>query len=409
MAAGRFRFRDISILKKMILTLLVTFLIPLVLAGVIMAFYLGVREAEYESRRDLAVLSSIGRELAATLASAEAIAGLVTTKGLLWSFAGKWESYHDYLSLAELADDTIRNIPLIKSIILYRDNRVIFERGPALDSDLPAYPEDLRQAILAGGGPCWTAPRRMNFFSAAEDPLMLPLYRALGGSGPGSLVLFTGVGANALAAHYRSYGKGSLFLLNEEGIALSAADAPGEEAGFPPGSRYPAELFRRFEGDSGFFRTPDRTLVLYVKGFRGWYLVNHIGDGQYHHSRGGLYGIVLLAAALGICFASACLFIQRRYIFKPLKTMLKEMDQFRKGGLEAKLSYHSEDEIGRINREVEGIFSRLRDLIHEVYITRIYNQEATLKMLTSQINPHFLYNTLDSIRWKAVENRGASG
>ena len=89
--------------------------------------------------------------------------------------------------------------------------------------------------------------------------------------------------------------------------------------------------------------------------------------------------------------------------------MLKEMDQFRKGGLEAKLSYHSEDEIGRINREVEGIFSRLRDLIHEVYITRIYNQEATLKMLTSQINPHFLYNTLDSIRWKAVENRGASG
>ena len=236
MAAGRFRFRDISILKKMILTLLVTFLIPLVLAGVIMAFYLGVREAEYESRRDLAVLSSIGRELAATLASAEAIAGLVTTKGLLWSFAGKWESYHDYVSLVELCDDTIRDIPLIKSIVLYRDNRVVFERGPALDSDLPAYPEDLRQAILAGGGPCWTAPRRMNFFSAAEDPLMLPLYRALGGSGPGSPVLFTGVGANALAAHYRSYGKGSLFLLNEEGIALSAADAPGSRRAFPPGA-----------------------------------------------------------------------------------------------------------------------------------------------------------------------------
>jgi two-component system sensor histidine kinase YesM len=85
--------------------------------------------------------------------------------------------------------------------------------------------------------------------------------------------------------------------------------------------------------------------------------------------------------------------------------MLAEMNQFRKGNLVAKMSYRSGDEIGRINQEVERIFNRLHDLIHEVYISRIYNQEATLKMLTSQINPHFIYNTLDSIRWKAIQNK----
>jgi two-component system sensor histidine kinase YesM len=398
----RFRFRDISILKKMIFILLVTFLIPLVLAGAIAAFYIGGRDAEFESRQDLASLSSIARELAELFTTAEEIAGLAEAKGLARNFAGKRESYRDYVSLSELADDTLRNVPLIKSIILFRNNRVIFERGPALDSDIPAYPEDLEKAFLAAGAPCWTLPRKMNFFSAGTDSLMLPLYRTMGNGG--SLVLFTGIDAGELAAHYSAYSRGSFILLNEKGRALSVSEGDETRGAIFPGDSYPEELFRRFEGEQGFFRTPEKTLILYVKGFRNWYLVNHIEYDQYRNSQGGLYGIVLLATMLGICFASACLFIQRRYIFNPLKTMLKEMDQFQEGNLEAKMSYHAGDEIGRINREVEGIFSRLHDLIHEVYITRIYNQEATLKMFTSQINPHFLYNTLDSIRWKAIEN-----
>jgi two-component system sensor histidine kinase YesM len=403
-AALRFRFRNLSILKKMLLTLAVTFLIPLVIAGAILAVYLGGRDAEYESRQDLAVLSSVSRELAEILKTAEGFADLVSAKGLAWSFSGARENYRDYLSLAELSDDIIRNIPLVRSIILFRGGRVIFERGPALDSALAAYPEDLAAAVAAGGGPVWTGPRRMNFFFPAEDPLILPLYRAIGEDEKAPLVLCVGLSAGELAEHYRSYSGGSLFLLNGEALALSASGEDGGEGAVLPGEPYPPELFRRFTGAQGFFRSPRRTLVLYVRGFRGWYLVNHIGGDRYQRSRGGLYGIVLLAAVLGICFASACLIIQRRYIFNPLSTMLREMNQFREGNLEAKMSYQSGDEIGRLNREVEGIFTRLHDLIHEVYISRIYSQEATLKMLTSQINPHFLYNTLDSIRWKAIEN-----
>jgi two-component system sensor histidine kinase YesM len=96
--------------------------------------------------------------------------------------------------------------------------------------------------------------------------------------------------------------------------------------------------------------------------------------------------------------------MQQRFIFAPLKTMLLEMNQFREGDLQPKMSYKSNDEIGQINKEVESIFERLNNLVHELYINKLYNQEATLKVLTSQINPHFLYNTLDSIHWKAVQN-----
>jgi two-component system sensor histidine kinase YesM len=406
MGKGLPRFRDISILKKMFLILAVTFLIPLIVAGLILVWYIGARDAEYETRQDLIVLESIARELGGTLRSAEEIAELVIARGLVWKFAKGMVSYRDFVSLTDLSDDLLRNLPLIKSIILFRENRVVFERGPALDSDIPAYPEDLEEAVRAGGSPYWTPPRKMNYFSGNISPLMIPLYRTLNRApGEEPLVLFVGLSVEELAARYRAFTRGRLFFLNSRGLVLSSS---GEEGGpdlFPPGTLYPPELYGRFQGDRGFIREPGGSMVLYVKGYRDWYLVNSVSDYRQRFRQGGLYVIVLLAALLGICFTGAALIMQRRYIFNPLKTMLEEMNQFREGNLAARMSYRAGDEIGRINREVEGIFRRLHDLIHEVYITRIYNQEATLKMLSSQINPHFLYNTLDSIRWKAIRNK----
>jgi two-component system sensor histidine kinase YesM len=399
------RFRDISVLKKMFLILTVTFLIPLIVAGLILVWYIGARDAEYETRQDLVVLESIARELGETLRSAEEMAELIIARGLVWKFSNGMVNYRDFVSLAELSDDFLRNLPLIKSVVLFRENRVVFERGPALDSDIPAYPEDLREAARAGGSPCWIPPREMNYFSKSTSPLVIPLYRTLKGAPEGGepLVLFTGLGVEELAAHYSAFSRGRLFLLNSQGLVLFSGGG-GQPDFIHPGAAYPSELYGRFQGDRGVIRDGG-AMVLYVKGYRGWYLANHIPGYQERLRRGGLYVIVLLAALLGICFTGTCLIMQRRYIFNPLKTMLAEMNQFRDGNLAARMSYQAGDEIGRINREVEGIFRRLHDLIREVYITRIYNQEATLKMLTSQINPHFLYNTLDSIRWKAIRNK----
>jgi two-component system sensor histidine kinase YesM len=388
----------------MFLILTVTFLIPLIAAGLILVWYLGARDAEYETRQDLAVLESIARELEGTLRSAEEITELVIAKGLVWKFANRMVSYRDFVSLTDLSDDILRNIPLIKSIVLFRENRVVFERGPALDSDIPAYPEDLQEAVKAGGSPYWTPPRKMNYFSGNVSPLMIPLYRTLNRTPEEEpLVLFTGLSVEELAAHYSAFSRGPLFLLNGQGLVLSSGGGGSDP--IAPGAVYPPELYRQFQGGRGIIRGAEGTMVLYVKGYRDWYLVNHIPDYQQRLRQGGLYGIVLLAALLGVCFTGACLIMQRRYIFIPLKTMMAEMNQFREGNLAARMSYRAGDEIGQINREVEEIFSRLHDLIHEVYITRIYNQEATLKMLTAQINPHFLYNTLDSIRWKAIQNK----
>lgn len=62
------------------------------------------------------------------------------------------------------------------------------------------------------------------------------------------------------------------------------------------------------------------------------------------------------------------------------------------------------DEVGQIYRSYDQMVSRMDTLIREIYIKTLEKKDAELALLQSQINPHFLYNTLDSINWMALAN-----
>lgn len=64
-----------------------------------------------------------------------------------------------------------------------------------------------------------------------------------------------------------------------------------------------------------------------------------------------------------------------------------------------------DDEIGRLEVEFASMTRQLGELIHENYEQKIYLQNAQLSALRSKLNPHFLYNTLDTIRWMATEEK----
>lgn len=59
------------------------------------------------------------------------------------------------------------------------------------------------------------------------------------------------------------------------------------------------------------------------------------------------------------------------------------------------------EEIGTLNRQFDEMSRTIIDLIQENYVNELLKKEAQLKALENQINPHFLYNTLDSIKWRA--------
>lgn len=86
---------------------------------------------------------------------------------------------------------------------------------------------------------------------------------------------------------------------------------------------------------------------------------------------------------------------------KPLKSLVRLMKQVQHGNLDVWLSPKYNDEIGMIGSHFNRMIIRVKDLIQEVSLTEKRKQKADMRALQNQINPHFIYNTLESIRMLA--------
>ncbi len=105
---------------------------------------------------------------------------------------------------------------------------------------------------------------------------------------------------------------------------------------------------------------------------------------------------ILLFAALLIL---GILFIKRnvRSIVTPVKQLDSAMQMVKGGDYTVNVSIAGKDEISRLGISFNEMIKRTDTLIHENYEKQIALQKAEMKLLKAQINPHFLYNCLNSI------------
>lgn len=113
----------------------------------------------------------------------------------------------------------------------------------------------------------------------------------------------------------------------------------------------------------------------------------------------GLYALLLLAIlAAGMRMS--------RLITKPIGKLIDKMAVVEKGNLELeRLEVSNQrNEITLLSLSFDRMVDRLNELIKENYIKQLMLRNAEYERLKSQINPHFLYNTLESINWLARIN-----
>lgn len=115
--------------------------------------------------------------------------------------------------------------------------------------------------------------------------------------------------------------------------------------------------------------------------------------------------IVFLAIALCSIFIQIFSNLQKKYILNPVFGLIENFSKMEKGQLEVVEVEERSDEIGILQSSYNTMILRLQKLIEEVYTANLQKKEAEIQALTAQINPHFLYNTLDSIHWKAILNK----
>lgn len=110
--------------------------------------------------------------------------------------------------------------------------------------------------------------------------------------------------------------------------------------------------------------------------------------------------ILLLGLLVGLC---PLLLLISNVVTKPLQKLSIAIEKFSAGDFEQQVKVSTEDEVGQVavcfNRMVDDI----RTLINENYVITLQEKESELEALQAQINPHFLYNTLDTLYWQATD------
>lgn len=98
-------------------------------------------------------------------------------------------------------------------------------------------------------------------------------------------------------------------------------------------------------------------------------------------------------------------------IIRHFNALIGKMDDFSKNELTLAPSSYDysarNDEIGTLHQRFDRMALRIRTLVDTNYRNELLRKEAQLKALESQINPHFLYNTLESINWRAKASKNA--
>ncbi|MNJ35890.1 putative sensor-like histidine kinase [compost metagenome] len=115
----------------------------------------------------------------------------------------------------------------------------------------------------------------------------------------------------------------------------------------------------------------------------------------------GMTVMVILASCLIVTLMSLGLSYT---ITKPIQALRKSMKQAELGQYQPIERNQANDEIGSLVNSYNKMIVTIRTLIEDVYIGEIKHRRAKLIALQNQINPHMLYNTLESIRMKALVN-----
>ena len=113
----------------------------------------------------------------------------------------------------------------------------------------------------------------------------------------------------------------------------------------------------------------------------------------------------IIIIAMLFIFFFICTYLVRKSVVYPIKKLIVAMDHVDHiGKIGEPLAIQQEDEIGCLYHTYNRMNQRIDSLISQLTEAMIQDKEKEIKLMHSQLNPHFIYNTLESISWVAYEN-----
>lgn len=145
------------------------------------------------------------------------------------------------------------------------------------------------------------------------------------------------------------------------------------------------------------------TIITRPLNTKGWYIAECVDESQLTENVFSiLFSIVLITIAAASCIGIFLSWFLSRTVNMPVKQLQARIRRIENGDFSRDLSTEWPHELGDIGKTINDLSENVLLLMEQRIEDERQKREYEYKMLQSQINPHFLYNTLNSIKWMAT-------
>lgn len=137
----------------------------------------------------------------------------------------------------------------------------------------------------------------------------------------------------------------------------------------------------------------------------GWKIVGVAYADDLIANEGTIRNSILLYAIIGIIFSLLLSLLLSYRMSKPLRILQRDMKKVERGNFNIRTRIEQNNEIGQLGRSFNLMLAQIKNLMQEIINNQENKRKSELMLLQSQINPHFLYNTLDSIIWMGEQKK----
>lgn len=266
----------------------------------------------------------------------------------------------------------------LDTVLKYRDSPYI---GNGLIYAVPSF-------TLDGGASTFSVARRMRTGNGAEHVLLLNSDKSVLGKLIGEVNGIEGTG---------------IVVADERGGTVYAAGNPdirtADLSGIPLKEEADTGLLRGVElNGKTFFVIRKRSDV------SGWTVSLVMPESAVFSDVTVMRQIVLALLALLSVFSLLLFALLYMQLSQPIKRLMTGMMRVEKGLPFVPIPIRRMDELGYLQQKFNQMVANEQQMRKQIYSEQLHKKEIELKFLQSQVNPHFLYNTLDSIYWVALES-----